>query len=173
MNINQTIMIIAMSLFNAFAISYAAPIQTYKSPNNQLMARVMSHVTTEESVLDIMTLANGSIISHQDYTSADGEHGLLIEQAAWTPDSQFFIFTTTSSGGHSSWQSPSYFYRVKDRKLYSFSDFFPAIANTDFTVAKPDLLTITIWTPFTAGKGMDESVALKVTFHMADLLPAK
>ena len=173
MKITQTIMIIAISLFNAFAVSYAETIQTHQSPNNQLMARVMSHANSQESILDIITTENASIISHNDYTSANGTNGGVIEQAKWTPDSQFFIFTTSSSGGHSPWQSLSYFYSVRDKKMYSFSDFFPAIASTDFTVASPDLITITIWTPLTGKKGMDESVALTITFHLAELLPPK
>src|SRR6266849_3231050 len=35
-----------------------------------------------------------------DYSSDDGEHGFGIVKAAWTPDSYYFVFSLTSSGGH-------------------------------------------------------------------------
>src|SRR5437899_963523 len=42
-----------------------------------------------------------------DYSSEDSEHGFGIVKAAWTPDSNYFVFSLTSSGGHQSWHFPT------------------------------------------------------------------
>ena len=164
---------IVIIIINSFAISYAGTTKTYISPDNQLIAKVTRASKSEESIVDIIEMNNGLIISHNNYASEDGEHGQIVEKAAWTPDGQFFIFTTSSSGGHSPWQSVSCFFSVRYKKIYDFRDFFPAIAKAGFTVASPDLITITIWTPLTQEKSLDDSVMLSITFHMAELLQSK
>jgi hypothetical protein len=44
------------------------------------------------------------------YASIDGEHGLGVEHASWTPNSAFFVFSTSSSGGHEANHFPTLLY---------------------------------------------------------------
>ena len=42
-----------------------------------------------------------------DYSSEDSEHGFGVVKAGWTADSQYFVFSLTSSGGHQAWHAPA------------------------------------------------------------------
>lgn len=108
-----------------------------------------------------------------DYTSKSGEQGLSLHHGAWTADSRFFIYTTVSSGGHMAWQYLTFFFDRKDGKIHDFNDFLPPIAEGAFSLKAPDIITITIWTPLTPEKPLDESIALPISFRMSDLKKSK
>ena len=42
--------------------------------------------------------SDGKIACSLDYSSEDNEHGFRVVKAEWTPDSQYFVFSLTSSG---------------------------------------------------------------------------
>jgi len=54
--------------------------------------------------------SDGRPLYARDYSSADGEHRLTLTEDQWTPDSQFFVYSLASSGGHQPYRSPTYFY---------------------------------------------------------------
>jgi len=58
-----------------------------------------------ESIIEIRD-RNGKLIFSKDYSSEDGLHGLGVVQCQWTPDSQFFVYSLTSSGADRPWYSP-------------------------------------------------------------------
>lgn len=139
-----------------------------------------SHITTNRKSADVppefvleVSHSGGRIAARGDYTSESGEHGLSLENAAWTPDSQFFIFTTVSSGGHMAWQYLTFFFDRRDNKIHDFNDFLPPVAEGSFTLKAPDIITLTIWTPLTTEKPLDDSIALPITFRMSDLKKSK
>jgi hypothetical protein len=117
--------------------------------------------------------SDGQVSATSDYTSENGEQGLSLVHAAWTPDSQFFIFTTYSSGGHMAWQYPTLFFDRRDKKIHDFNEFLPPIAEGTFKLKAPDIITITIWTPLTTEIPLDESIDLPITFRMSDLKKSK
>ena len=170
MKTNIKIAIMVWVVIYMCGMAGAEELKTYKSPNGKLIAHVIS--INGESIIEIITKSGDKLIS-KDYTSADGEHGLAIENIKWTPDSKFLIYTTYSSGGHQPWAYPSYFYNVKDNSFLCFCDYFPAVAESTIKVTKPDIVTISIWTPLSENKSVDESIVLPITFHMADLLKPK
>ena len=153
-------------------VAQAQSARTYRSPDGTLIATVLakgkSPAGPKESVVEIRRA--GELLARGDYTSDDGEHGLIVEKVAWTSDSQFFIFMTSSSGGHQPWQSPAFFFSVADRQVHSFSEYLPAVAEPAFSVKKPDLVTMIIWTPLNEKRNMTESIMLPITFKMSDLL---
>jgi hypothetical protein len=108
-----------------------------------------------------------------DYTSKSGEQGLSLHHGAWTPDSRFFIYTTLSSGGHMAWQYLTFFFDRRDGKIHDFSDFLSPVAEGAFSLNPPDIITITVWTPLTTEKPLDESIALPISFRMSDLKKSK
>src|SRR5262245_23420284 len=80
----------------------------YQSPDRAIVAVIKSTKApeaTEESSCEFRS-ASGKILARKSYASADGEHGYGVIKAAWTPDSQFFVYSLASSGGHQAWHSP-------------------------------------------------------------------
>jgi hypothetical protein len=81
----------------------------FSSPDGKLVA-VVIHVGKEaglgnyDSRVELRT-KEGSLCS-KDYSSNDSEHGYAVAKAAWTADSQFFVYSLQSSGGHSLWHTP-------------------------------------------------------------------
>src|SRR5438132_6956393 len=73
------------------------------SPDQQLRACVLSVGTHpnppfNESRVEIRNM-KGSALATKDFKSPDGEHGRNVQKSGWSPDSQFFVFSTASSGG--------------------------------------------------------------------------
>ena len=83
---------------------------------------------------------DGKIDCSIDYSSEDSEHGFGVVKAEWTPDSQYFVFSLTSSGGHQSWHAPTQFLSRKDATVRTLDDYFTAsgISNSDFRIVAPD-----------------------------------
>lgn len=61
-------------------------------------------------------------VASKDYSSPRGANGYYVAQAEWTADSQFFVYSLSSSGGHSPWQSPIELYARKKNRIVKFSD---------------------------------------------------
>jgi hypothetical protein len=146
---------------------------TYPSPNGRWIAKVKhirkSSTAEQESVVEIKA-RKGPVRAYRDYTSEDGEHGLRIIRASWTPDSRFFIFTTLSSGGHQSWNYPTYFFSMSDEKFHVLSDYLAPVADASFSLRSPDKITLKIWTPLTPERNLDQSIMLPISFRMSELL---
>jgi hypothetical protein len=82
--------------------------ETFESPDGAIIAFVRFTKTVEatsESRIEVRTRSGRVLLKH-DYGSEDGEHGYGVNKAAWTPNSQFFVYSLESSGGHSAWHSP-------------------------------------------------------------------
>jgi hypothetical protein len=82
-----------------------------------------------------------------DYSSEDSEHGFGIVKAAWTPDSNYFVFSLTSSGGHQAWHAPTLFYSVRDSEIHSLDSYVEAagISKGDFTLKAPNTVFAEVW----------------------------
>jgi dipeptidyl aminopeptidase/acylaminoacyl peptidase len=74
----------------------------------------------------------------------------VVSQIRWSPDSQFLLFTTASSGGHSPWHFKTYAFCVADK---SFRDVEPAaggsIGAPDFHFEPPDIAALKLHDPST------------------------
>src|ERR1700734_4078650 len=64
----------------------------------------------------------GATLASKDYSSPDGANGYYVLNAKWSPDSQFFVYSMMSSGGHSPWSFPIWVYSVKKNAFASFID---------------------------------------------------
>ena len=49
---------------------------------------------------------DGDTLASKDYSSPRGFNGYHVVNAKWSPDSKFFVYSMSSSGGHSPWQFP-------------------------------------------------------------------
>ncbi len=114
---------------------------TYVSPDRTLRALVVALPNAPyalgESCIEIRTADNGLLFSHS-FGSEDRKHGFGVAQAAWPPNSRFFIFSLVSSGGHQPWRSPTYFVARQDKKMRNLDDYLGTISEPDFQVAPPD-----------------------------------
>ena len=123
----------------------------YKSPDSLLYAKIIPAKknllgNAYENRVEIRTKEN-KLLQNADYTSEDRDHGLIISQSEWTPDSRFFIYSAYSSGGHQPYFSRVYFYSRSDNKIYNFSKVSGFdVAENEFRVEAPDIVVFTVYT---------------------------
>jgi hypothetical protein len=70
----------------------------------------------------VLRSSDGTTLTSQDYSSPRGANGYYVVHGQWSPDSQYFVFSMSSSGGHSPWSFPIKVYSVKKKLIASFSD---------------------------------------------------
>jgi len=140
--------------------------KTYQSPDGFLYAQIIPAKknllgNAYESRIEIRT-KEGRSLQTADYTSEDGDHGLIVARAEWTPDSEFFIYSAYSSGGHQPWFSRVYFYSGSDNKIYDFREVSGfVVANNEFTVTAPNIVTFTVYT--SPGMGATTTKSFKLS----------
>src|SRR5262249_38464994 len=67
--------------------------------------------------------------------------------AKWSPDSQFFVYSMSSSGGHSPWSFPMMVYSRQKNRIAGFSDMIngePTVSG-DFHFAGPHTVVASTW----------------------------
>jgi len=143
--------------------------KTYLSPDGSLRAQIIPAKknligNAYENRVEIWA-KEGNLLQSADYISEDGDHGRIVARAEWTPNSEFFIYSTYSSGGHQPWFSKVYFYNRADNQIYDFSEVSGFIvADNEFVLAAPDIVTFTVYTC----RGMG-STAIK-SFKLSDVI---
>jgi hypothetical protein len=120
------------------AIPHFAGAQTtvHSSPDKSLRAVIIpagkKGNEETESRVEIRS-ATGETLRWKSFTSCDGEHGMEVNHADWTADSQFFVFNVDSSGGHQPWHLGTYFYNRSENRFYSLDDYIGPVTS-DFTI---------------------------------------
>jgi dipeptidyl aminopeptidase/acylaminoacyl peptidase len=119
------------------------------SPDKALFALVYptnrgTAIASSENLVEVRS-ARGKLLAQEDFTSQDGEHGYAVSKAEWTPDSQFFVFSLESSGGHSPWHSPTKFYARKQQRIMSLDDALHNAVTREFVISAPDKVTVHLW----------------------------
>ena len=133
---------IALLLILSSLCAEAAEIQTIRSPDKKAVATILP--ASDESIVVFRDEENRTVCD-QKFLSEDGEHGLSYLRGKWTPDSRFFVFTLTSSGGHSSWHFPAYAYdRFKNRILSLDRHYIKSVVDPEFRVLSPHILQIKV-----------------------------
>jgi hypothetical protein len=118
-----------------------------------------------ESRVAIRTSA-GDTVASKDYSSPRGMNGYYVYRAKWSPDSQFFVYSMISSGGHSPWSFPIWVYSRKVSAIAKFSDMIrgePTLSG-DFSFTAPHTLTATTWRQSGA---LDDKVPVMVDLEQA------
>ncbi len=89
----------------------------------------------------------GDTVTSKDYSSPRGANGYYVYSAKWSPDSQYFVYSMTSSGGHSPWSFPIMVYDRKSSQIAKFSDMIngkPSLSG-EFSFSGPHTVTATTW----------------------------
>lgn len=128
----------------------------HTSPDRELRA-VITNNATGESLTEVQAVPERVLLS-RDERSADGTHGGRVDHAAWTADSQFFVASTSASGGHQPWARPIWFYSRSKNRIFELSK-VGAAAISNFTLKAPDIVETAIACP---GKGESRSIAISL-----------
>jgi hypothetical protein len=118
------------------------------SPDQQLRACVLSvgrhpNPPFNESRVEIRNM-KGTVLAAKGFKSPDGEHGRNAQKMEWSPNSQFFVFSTASSGGHSPWHWQTYFYDRKTRTFKEVDDFTGPVIKRNFKLTAPDWIEVQV-----------------------------
>jgi len=119
--------------------------EKFPSPDGTIIAFVRSTKApeaTKESRIELRS-QDGRVLASRNYASKDGEHGHGVTKAAWTPDSQFFVYSLESSGGHQAWHTPVQFFSRSKNRIVSLDDTLEdAVTNPQVLVSAPDSVTV-------------------------------
>jgi hypothetical protein len=95
----------------------------YPSPDGALRALVFPvdvslYATPDMESRVVIRTNKGDTLTSKDYSSPRGANGYYVFNAKWSPYSQFFVYSMSSSGGHSPWSFPMMVY-IADRRTAS------------------------------------------------------
>ena len=95
----------------------------------------------------VFRASNGDTLTSKDYSSPRGMNGYYVYRAQWSPDSQFFVYSMVSSGGHSPWSFPIMVFDRKNASIAKFSDMIdgkPTLSG-DFSFSGTHMLAAMTW----------------------------
>jgi hypothetical protein len=139
--------------------------QIYPSPDKTLRAFVFPvgldlHASPDIESRIAIRGPDAKLLTSKDFSSPRGANGHYVVRAKWSPDSQFFVFSMASSGGHSPWSFPTWVFSRQKELIFSFNEMIggnPTLSD-DFNFSGPHTLTATTW-----GKsGSDKQVPIVV-----------
>jgi hypothetical protein len=142
--------------------------QIYPSPDGAVRALVYPadvdlYATPDIESRVVLRSAAGKLLTSKDYSSPRGSNGYYVVTARWSPDSQFFAFSLSSSGGHSPWSFPIWVYSRATNAIVGFSAMIgdnPTLSG-DFRFGAPHTLTATTWAkPGATDQGVPVAVDL-------------
>jgi len=129
-----------LALVAASCINAEAQTLNYRSANG-LRARVVPVGSGRESRIEIR-LPSGKLIRWKSFASADGQHGKIVGHAVWSAKGEFFVFSTTNTGGHQPWSWATYFYSQRRQRFYLLDHFIGPITS-DFSLSEANVLKTT------------------------------
>lgn len=162
-----SISFLILIIFSNFA--YAKEEKEYLSPDGKYRVFVIPLPTTSRGVGEseiVIKTKDGKILCSKSYGSEDGDHGYVVEKAAWTPDSNFFVYSMSSSGGHQPWHYPTDFISITDAKVYSLDDLVKNITNPNFKIVAPDIIMI-------SGRDMETDEEIKFKGSLSEIVKNK
>lgn len=138
--------------------------QVFPSPDKALRAIVFPvgmdlHATPDMESRVVIRANAAELVTSKDHSSPRGTNGYYVVQAKWSPDSQFFVYTTMSSGGHSPWQFPAFVFSRAKGVIVSLNDLIGGPTTSEkFTFTGPHTLTAETW----AKEGSDDRIQIVV-----------
>lgn len=156
-------LVLFFMVFLVPSISQSTEQKKYLSPNGEYQAFV-SALPGKQSNGSMVIIKNkdGKTIFSKSYGSEDREHGEIVIQAEWTPNSIFFVYSLESSGGHQPWHAPIYYFSVQDFKIHNLDDYIGAITNSKFELRPPDIIKA-VGAHWIKDKGLGEESPFEVS----------
>ena len=143
----------------------------YASPNGELRALVFPvdvslYATPDMESRVVIRNSKGDTLTSKDYSSPRGTNGYYVFNAKWSPDSQFFVYSMSSSGGHSPWSFPMMVYSREKNRIAGLSDMIggkPTVS-ADFHFTGPHTVVASTWKQ---PGSLDDKVAVTVDLEDA------
>jgi hypothetical protein len=129
-------------------------------------ANISLYATPDMESRLVFRSSDGTTLTSQDYSSPRGANGYYVLHGQWSPDSQYFVFSMSSSGGHSPWSFPIKVYGVNKKLIANFSDMIggnPTVSG-QFQFSGPHTLVASTWKKPGA---TDDAVAVSVDLEAA------
>jgi len=143
----------------------------YPSPDGALRALVFPvdvslYATPDMESRVVIRTSKGDTLTSKDYSSPRGTNGYYVFNAKWSPDSQFFVYSTSSSGGHSPWSFPMMVYSRQQNRIAGFSDMINAepTVSGDFHFIGSHTVVASTWK---RPGSLDDKVAVTVDLEEA------
>ena len=138
----------------------------YPSPDGTLRAVVFPadislNATPDMESRVVIRTSKGETLTSKDYSSPRGFNGYHVLRAQWSPDSKFFVYSMSSSGGHSPWSFPMAVYSRESNRFAGFSDMIngnPTVSG-DFKFTGPHTVVASTWK---APGALDDKVPVTV-----------
>ena len=126
--------------------------QIFVSPDKATHASVLPadvslYATPDMESRVVIRSSTGDTLTSRDHSSPRGANGYYVYKAQWSPNSQFFVYSMVSSGGHSPWSFPIMVYSRKKNLIANFSDMIngsPTVSG-EFQFSGPHILTASTW----------------------------
>jgi hypothetical protein len=126
--------------------------QIFVSPDKATHAQIFRadislYATPDMESRVVFRSSSGDTLTSQDYSSPRGTNGYYVASAFWSPDSQYFVFSLISSGGHSPWSYPMKVYSLKKNLIANFSDMIggnPTMSD-QFRFSGPHTVVASTW----------------------------
>jgi hypothetical protein len=145
--------------------------KVFVSPDKELRAVVLPvdvslYATPDMESRIVIRTRSGETITAKDYSSPRGANGLYVVEAKWSPDSQFFVYSMSSSGGHSPWSYPIMVFSRQQKRIAKFSDMIDGkpTLSADFKFTGPHTLDAVTWK---AAGNLDDKVPVSINLEEA------
>jgi len=143
----------------------------HASPDKKLHATVLPVEINLDATPDmesrvVIRSVDRDTLNSFDHSSPRGMNGYYVDIAQWSPDSQFFVYSLVSSGGHSPWSHPTMVYSVKHNRFAQLSEMIGGrpLLSEKFQFSGQHDLTATTWRKDGAP---DDSVPVTVDLEAA------
>jgi hypothetical protein len=100
--------------------------KVYPSPDQAMRAMVFPVGMDLNASADIESRVviranDAKLVTSMDYSSPRGTNGYYVARAGWSQDAQFFVYTMSSSGGHSPWSFPTWVFSREKGTIVSLN----------------------------------------------------
>jgi hypothetical protein len=127
-------------------------VKIFASPDKKLHASVLPvdvslNVSPDMESRVVIRSGDGNTLNSINHASPRGMNGYYVDMAQWSPDSQFFVYSMVSSGGHSPWSHPTVVYSVEHNRFEQLSDMIGGkpLLSEKFQFAGEHELSATTW----------------------------
>lgn len=139
--------VVLLLLLSSFLIAGQTRVKFYYSPDRQLAVRIVTVQDNGgmnlESSIEVGN-ARGRILNRKNFISKDRQHGYGVLKATWTPDGNFFVFSTIASGGNDPGHFPTYVYIRQTNAIHSLDSLVGVwVTDPEFYVEFPDVVMVT------------------------------
>jgi hypothetical protein len=126
--------------------------EIFISPDKAMHASVVPvdvslNATPDMESRVVIRSSSGDTLTSEDYSSPRGANGYYVMSAKWSPDSQFLVYSLSSSGGHQPWSFPIVVYSRKSNAFAKFNAMIgdrPTLSG-DFAFSGPHSVTARTW----------------------------